>query len=182
MDESETAAVSERMLSWARNSAAYRLSRRMMSEKQLREAISRKAAQKFEGLDQEALAVLADEAVCFGKSMGAIDDRTYADVKARSAMLGGKSRRAVAQMLGIKGIETDLARSAAEDVNELWAAVLYCRKRAYGAFRREEADPTRLNREMAALARQGFGFSLVKQVLEMDRQEAETIIAAARQG
>ncbi|MGO6907795.1 recombination regulator RecX, partial [Rhizobium ruizarguesonis] len=39
-----------RMLSWARNSTVYRLERRMMTEKQLFDAITRKAKEKFEDI------------------------------------------------------------------------------------------------------------------------------------
>lgn len=46
MDETPTS----RMLSWARNSTIYRLERRMMTEKQLSDAIAKKAKQKFEDI------------------------------------------------------------------------------------------------------------------------------------
>jgi regulatory protein len=43
-----------RMQSWAKNSTIYRLGRQMMTEKQLFDAISRKAKQKFEGISHGA--------------------------------------------------------------------------------------------------------------------------------
>ncbi|MGH6808686.1 MAG: hypothetical protein ACREEJ_17875, partial [Ensifer adhaerens] len=54
-DASPSDTPTARMLSWARNSAVYRLERQMMTEKQLFDAITRKARQKFEDISQEQL-------------------------------------------------------------------------------------------------------------------------------
>lgn len=47
-----------RMLSWARNSALYRLEQRMMTEKQLRDAIMRKARERFETISPAQIKAL----------------------------------------------------------------------------------------------------------------------------
>lgn len=165
-----------RMLAWARNSAAYRLARRMMSRQELAQAISRKARQKFEDIAPETVAALAEEAIRFGQTMGAIDDEAYAGIKSQSASRSGKSRRAIAQTLARKGIEKELVAAALEDVDDLAAAVRFARKRGYGPFRRKEADQRQLTRELASLARNGFGFSLAQRIVEMDMQEAEDLL------
>lgn len=165
-----------RMLNWARNSAAYRLGRRMMTRQELSNAISRKARQKYEDIEPKTVALLAEEAVRFGVSMGAIDDGTYAEIKSQSASRNGKSRRAIAQTLARKGVDKELVTAALEEVDDLTAAVRFARKRGYGPFRRQDADPRQLSRELASLARQGFGFGLAQRIMEMDLAEAEDIL------
>ncbi|WP_321380541.1 regulatory protein RecX [Rhizobium sp.] len=165
-----------RMLAWARNSAAYRLARRMMSRQELAQAVSRKARQKYEDITPEAVDRLAQEAVRFGETMGAIDDEAYADIKSQSASRSGKSRRAIAQTLARKGIEKELVTAALEDIDDLAAAVRFARKRGYGPFRRKEADQRQITRELSSLARNGFGFALAQRVVGMEREEAEDLL------
>lgn len=52
-----------RMLSWARNSALYRVEQRMMTEKQLRDAYMRKAREKFETISPAQIKALGGNAV-----------------------------------------------------------------------------------------------------------------------
>lgn len=52
-----------RMLSWARNPALYRLEQRMMTEKQLRDAVMRKAREEFETISQAQIKALGGKAV-----------------------------------------------------------------------------------------------------------------------
>jgi regulatory protein len=63
-------------------------------------------------------------------------------------------------------------------MDELRAAVVYARKKAFGPFRRPDvdADDKRWGKEIASFARQGFGFELAKRVIEMDRDEAEEML------
>jgi regulatory protein len=173
---SGTAQPTPRMLAWARNSAAYRLARRMMSRHELMQAISRKARQKYEDIEPETVDILAQEAVRFGVFMGAINDEAYAGIKSQSASRSGKSRRAIAQTLARKGIEKELVTQALEEVDDLAAAVRFARKRGYGPFRRREADQRQIARELASLARNGFGFALAQRVVEMEMDEAEDVL------
>lgn len=165
-----------RMLQWARNSAAYRLARRMMSRHELAQAISRKARQKYQDIDSGVVALLAQEAVRFGEFMGAIDDGAYAEIKSQSAARSGKSRRAIAQTLARKGIEKELVNVALDEIDDVAAAVRFARKRGYGPFRRNAADQRQITRELSSLARNGFAFSLAQRVVEMEIHEAEDLL------
>lgn len=184
-EEPENDAASEptpRMMSWARNSAAYRLSRRMLTEKQLRDAIARKAREKFEGISAEQVRALSELAIAFGRDNGALDDQVYADIATRSGMRQGKSKRAIARKLAIKGVDGEISAEAVRDVDELHAAVILARKRALGPFRRAEADQATLAKETATFARAGFGFDIARRVCGMDREEADEIMIEARHG
>ncbi len=164
------------MLSWARNSAAYRLGKRMHTEKQLSDAIARKAREKFDGISDEQVAALSTFAVAFGYDNKALDDVAYADVATRSGQQSGRSKRAISQRLVVKGIDRETATAAVADVDDLRAAIILARKRAFGPFRKEPPDEKRKMKELSAFARGGFGFEVGRRVYDMTRDEAEEIL------
>lgn len=165
-----------RMLAWAKNSAAYRLSKRMMTERQLADAIARKAREKFEGITAEQVAALSAEAVAFGYSVKALDDNAYADIRTRSSQRAGKSRKAIRQTLVQKGVAREIAEEAVSEADDLVAAVIYARRRAFGPFRRADLDEKQKAKELSAFARQGFAFDIGSRVFAMDREEAEALL------
>ncbi|MBY5818301.1 recombination regulator RecX [Rhizobium leguminosarum] len=169
-----------RMLSWARNSTIYRLERRMMTEKQLFDAISRKAKEKFEGISTTQLKAIADFAVKFAYDNKVLDDSAYAEISMRSAVRGGKSKRAIAQKLAAKGVSSDKVEAALEEADDLYAAAIFARKRAFGPFRRIELDEKRKAKELSAFARNGFSFDIGRKVFDMSFEDAEEIILAGR--
>ncbi|MGO8077023.1 recombination regulator RecX [Rhizobium leguminosarum] len=169
-----------RMLSWARNSAIYRLERRMMTEKQLFDAITRKAKEKFEDISAGQLKAIADFAVKFAYDNKVLDDSAYAEVSTRSAVRGGKSKRAIAQKLAAKGVSSDKVEAVLEEADDLYAAAIFARKRAFGPFRRVELDEKRKAKELSAFARNGFSFDIGRKVFDMSFEDAEEIIFAGR--
>lgn len=150
----------------------------MMTERQLADAIRRKAVEKFPEITQAQIAALADAALRFGHDNRALDDRAYAEISTRSAMRGGKSRRAIAQRLSRKGIDRDMALEAVKSTDDVFAALVYARRRRLGPFRREDKDESQLAKEMAALARQGFGYETGRKVLALPIEEAEAMLMA----
>lgn len=166
-----------RMLSWSKNSAAYRLARRMMSERELADAIKRKAKSKFEGITEAQLLALAEHAVAFGRGMKALDDKNYAYVRAASAGRSGKSTRAVARKLAEKGIERGIIEAAVSEIDDLRSGIVYARKKAFGPFRRKPADDQQEQRELASFGRQGFSFDVGRRVTRMALDEAEEILS-----
>jgi len=169
-----------RMLSWARNSTIYRLERRMMTEKQLFDAITRKVKEKFEDISAAQLKAIADFAVKFASDNKVLDDSAYAEISTRSAVRGGKSKRAVAQKLAAKGVSSDKVEAALEEADDLYAAAIFARKRAFGPFRRVELDEKRKAKELSAFARNGFSFDIGRKVFEMSFEDAEEVILAGR--
>lgn len=167
-----------RMLSWARNSTTYRLGRKMMTEKELFDAIARKAKEKFEDISQAQIRAVAQSAVTYAYQINGLDDAAYAGISTRSGVRGGKSKRVIAQKLSVKGIDSDTAAAALEESNDLLAAVVFARKRGFGPFRRGELGDKRQVKELSAFARNGFGFEIGKRVFSMNRDEAEEIIGS----
>jgi len=169
-----------RMLSWAKNSTVYRIERQMLTEKQLADAIRRKAREKFDGISAAQLKACADFAVKFAYDVGALDDTAYAGIATRSGVRSGRSRRAIAQKLAVKGIARETATAALEEADDLYAAVVMARKRAFGPFRRIDLDEKRQAKELSAFARGGFGFDLARKVFDMSLEDAEEILADRR--
>ncbi len=178
-DEPQAVEPTSRMQSWARNSALYRLGKRMMTEKQLRDAIMRKAREKFEDISSAQIKALGEVAVNFAYGIKALDDTNFAEITVRSGQRSGKSKRGLAQKLQIKGVDRDTATAALEDKDDLVAAVIFARKRAFGPYRRVEMDEKRKGKEFSAFARNGFSFETGASVMAMSAEEAEEIVAQA---
>ncbi|MDO9418091.1 recombination regulator RecX [Pararhizobium sp.] len=177
-DETQSDIPTARMLAWAKNSAIWRLARKMMSERELSDAISRKARAKFPDIGAAQLKAVAAFAVEFAHSQNALNDVAYAEVSARSGVRSGKSKKMIAQKLSAKGIGSDAAVAALEETDDLHAALVFARKRGFGPFRRGALDDRRKAKELSAFARNGFAFEIGKRVFEMTAEDAEELLAA----
>jgi regulatory protein len=113
-----------------------------------------------------------------------LDDTAYAQGRANSLHRSGASRRKIAGMLQHKGvgrseIEAALETLEAEFANrELTAAYNYARRRRFGPYRLPEAREERRDRDMAALARAGFGYDTARRVVDaasVEDLEAEAL-------
>jgi len=175
MDEPPTS----RMLSWARNSTIYRLERRMMTEKQLFDAIAKKAKQKFEDISEAQIKALADFAVKFAYELKVLDDVTFAEISTRSAVRSGKSKKAIAFKLASQGIDGETVVAAGSGSGDLHSAVIFARKRGFGALRRGDLDDKRKAKELSAFARCGFSFAIGERVFDMEREDAEELLQSA---
>lgn len=167
-----------RMMSWARNSTLYRLSRRMMTERELGDAIRRKAKMKFEEISEAQLEAVVAASIECGRQLGALNDRAYAESKVRSSVRGGRSKRMISRKLLEKGIERETVTEVLEDADDFRAALAYARKRGLGPFRRAEKDEKRLVRELASFARNGFSLDLSRRIMVMEREDAEDALAS----
>lgn len=168
------------MLSWTRNSTIYRIERRMHTERQLFDAIARKARQKFEDIGEVQIRALAEFAVKFAYDNKALDDAAFAEMSTRSGMRGGKSRRAIAQRLSQKGVASSTVAAAVAEADDFHAALVLARKRAFGPFRKGELDEKRKAKEFSAFARAGFSFDIGRRIFEMSLDDAEEALDAGR--
>lgn len=174
-DDAEPAGPTPRMLAWAKNSSLYRLNRRMMTEHELFEALRRKSLTKFEDLSEEIARALAAYGVQFCKEHGFLDDRQYAEIKTGNAVRSGRSRRRIARDLGLKGVARPLIEEALEEVDDLKSAIAFARKRAFGPFRKVDADEKRRAKEFAAFARNGFSGSIARRVVDLRDDELDEL-------
>ena len=113
------------------------------------------------------------------KRLGFIDDAAFAQTRAVSLHRSGKSSRAIAQTLIVKGIRGEVlddALNAASDelghgedrrAMDRAAGFEFARRRRLGVFNPDEARRTeRRDKDMAALARRGFGYDICRAVVE----------------
>lgn len=155
------------------NAALHYLRRYAATVNQLRRVLTRKVDRslKFHGGDRsEALAwveALLEKLV----RSALLNDDAYAEMKARSLRASGRSARLISQKLRHKGVPEPLvARTLAEataEIPEEQAAWTWARRKRLGPFRASESDRKALRqRDLAALARAGFGFGVARQVID----------------
>lgn len=119
---------------------------------------------------------------------GLLDDRSYAEARARSLHGRGKGLRAIRGTLAQKGVADDVIehalRALAEEEQvetatalDTRAALTLARKRRLGPFRTDpEARAGNRERDMARLARAGFSYDIARRVIGATTPEdAETL-------
>jgi len=122
------------------------------------------------GGDENAAAWIA-ELVERYQSSGVLNDVRFATNLASQLGSRGKSARAISQKLAQRGVSeqvaTELAsaRREAEPTAELEAARTYARKRRLGHHRDPAERDEYRQKDLAALARQGFSFDIARQAL-----------------
>lgn len=107
-----------------------------------------------------------------------ISDARFAQNLARSLRERGMGRRAIEQKLRLKGVPAALVPGALDQVDadvedpELAAARRWVRRRRLGPFRPADERRPRRQRDLAALARAGFGFGVAAQALAVSEEDA----------
>ncbi|PZO81308.1 MAG: recombination regulator RecX [Mesorhizobium amorphae] len=172
-----SASAQARLRRWALRSAADYLSKHSSSVENLRAVMLRRAKRRHPELSPPDAAQLVEDAVVFCQTHTLVDDAAYAEIKVRSGVRKGHSRRRIAQTLAQKGVEREAADAALEGADDPVAALALARRRRIGPWRREEADPDRFRKEMALMGRNGFAGEIVSRVLRMDLEEAEDLLA-----
>ena len=124
-------------------------------------------------VDLEAGAAAIERVLVRLQDLGLLDDRNYAELRARALRRKGASRRAIQAELHSKGIAADLIaqtltrESATETDSELAAAIAFARRRGLGPFRREPAQrAARRARDLAAMGRKGFDQQTARRVID----------------
>lgn len=157
-----------------REAALRHLERYATSTANLRRVLSRRIRRRAEG-DAEAEAAMAhvEKILARFQEVGLLDDRAYADRRAEALHRKGKALRAIqADLLG-KGVPRNVADETVADLRErlggtpdLSAAVTYARKRRLGPFRTSGDRSLERERDAARLARRGFGWDVVRRVID----------------
>lgn len=102
-------------------------------------------------------------------SLGYIDDRAFAEQRARSMARRGLGGRRVAQALYAAGIEEQDAAAVAPDIAAaaVDSALALARRKRIGPFASTPADRAQRERQLAQMVRGGHGFSLSRRIVEM---------------
>ncbi len=159
-------------MTYFENAALYYLGRFASSSANLRRVLLRKVArQAEEGTEAEATGMV-DELIARYLKSGLLDDQAYASQKAGSLARRGTSRYSIAGKLAQKGVTAALVKNTLqvmedEGSSDVIAACALTRRRRLGPYRSEEARPLWLKKDMATMARAGFGFDIVKRILTL---------------
>jgi regulatory protein len=166
--------------------ALHYLQRYASSAENLRQILLRRIQKSAaaHGTDPDEGAAAIDDLIGRYERAGLLDDAAYAEMRARSLLRRGTSRRMIQAKLAAKGVRTEdikLALMLLEERfadSDLIAACNYARRRRIGPWRTEDRAPSR-ERDLAALARQGFAYDLARRVIDApDTAELESAVAA----
>ena len=135
---------------------------------------------------KEDCIALLEAAIGQFERMGLLNDESYLSGMINSLRRRGLSTQAILSKLGQKGLPQDRVLEALRSHDEesgvanadLAAATLLTRRKKIGAYRRD-AESDR-NKELAALARAGFGFDIAQKALSLSLDDAEEIITQTR--
>lgn len=111
-----------------------------------------------------------------------LSDTRYGQSRIRQLYARGKATSFIKQDLRRNGldeflIEDLLSQEADEEYSpDELTALRYIKKRKFGCYRIVNADYKQKQKELAALARQGFGYDLANRMLALEYDEAEEII------
>ena len=171
---------------YLRRVALHYLDRYSATENSLRAVLKRRIRKSatIHELDDD-VPLWVDALIDDMKRLGFINDAAFAQTRAVSLHRSGKSSRAIAQTLigkGIRGDVLDDAIKAASDelghgddrrAMDRAAGFEFARRRRLGVF---NPDPVkredRKDKDMATLARRGFGYEICRAVVEAQDEEA----------
>lgn len=157
-----------------RNIALAYLDRYEASEAGFRAVLERRIykAARAHNEDPASFLPMVDAEVEKAIEAGFIDNKRFAQNQVFQQRGRGASARAIQARLKSKGIADDLIDHALEndDRDDETAAWRYARRRRLGPYRSKDRKEKR-ERDMAALCRAGFSFSLAAKVVDGERED-----------
>ncbi|WP_193173288.1 regulatory protein RecX [Nisaea nitritireducens] len=165
--------------SYLRNVALWYMERYASSAANLKAVLMRRVrlSSAYHGSDPAEGAEMVDAVVQRYTEAGILNDRLFAETRVRSLVSRGTSTKMIRRKLMEKGVSSDdidaaLAEVLDQENGELASAARYARRRRIGAYRLAEKREENRDRDMAALARQGFGFGIAAKVVDAEDPEA----------
>lgn len=158
------------------NVAVYYLQRFDTTAQQLRRVLMRRVDRSayFHGTDAEEGAEAVYNIVRKFVDSGIVDDTRYATARAASLHRRGNSARAIRSKLFEKGVATDVVEIVLQQMKDefgdtdLNAAKKLVRRRRLGPYREAQARAERRDRDLAALARAGFGYEIAIALIDAE--------------
>lgn len=158
-----------------RKAAIYYLDRYNGTSQSVRQLLKRRvmrAREEGQELDDAQIETWISELIADLQRLELINDGNFAIGRARSLHASGQSLSMIRLKLRAKGIGADDIEQAIERLREeagediaLEAARTYVRKRRLGWYRPEEQREERHDKDLAALARRGFGYDVAQRAL-----------------
>jgi regulatory protein len=169
---------------YLQNAAAFYLERYPSTAEGLRRVLSRRVrrAQMLEAPVMENVKQAIDAIVTKFVDAGVIDDRAFAQTKARSLHRRGTSTRHTRQKLRVAGIDgetLDKAMVALDEElhtdprqRERRAAAALARRRRLGPYRPAKDRKDNRTRDLATMARAGFDYDVARKVIDAPTPDA----------
>ncbi|RCK28332.1 RecX family transcriptional regulator [Thalassospira profundimaris] len=145
------------------------------------------------GTDPEEAVAWMNSVLSACEKAGFINDDAYARGRARSLLRKGKAMRVIAADLSARGIASDQIDDAIRDLRaeadqaayeevrgtdpNIAAAAAYARRRRLGPWRRPDIREEKREKDMAALARQGFGYDTATRIINSDLDELNDLLS-----
>ncbi len=165
------------------NAALHYLGRFATSSANLRRVLLRKIARAAgDDADPAEGKRLVEELIARYLRSGLLDDRAYAAQAASSLARRGRSRYSISGRLAQKGVASDLVKEAVKALDEggsseIAAACALVRRRRLGPYRTAAARSEWRRKDLATLARAGFGLDVARRVLAASDIDALAAIA-----
>lgn len=158
--------------------ALHYLERYATSSENLRRVLIRRIRRSAEAHDTDPDEQMphVDALIVRYQQAGLLDDQAYARMRAESLHRRGTSGRMIRMKLAAKGVPSDAIDDALESLTELVAnadlsgACNYARRRRIGPWRLRDRTDYR-DRDLAALARQGFSYTIARKVIDAEDPE-----------
>ena len=166
------------------NAALYYLVRFASSAEDRRRVLMRRVERsaRAHDTDREEGAAAIDDIVRRFVASGILNDAAYAAARAGTLHRRGASARKIRASLMQKGVASDDIEAALASLRdeaadpEIAAAVTLARRRRLGPYRRDGDREARREKDLAALARAGFGYDIARKVIEApDIESLETL-------
>ncbi|NQV55187.1 MAG: RecX family transcriptional regulator [Rhodospirillales bacterium] len=158
------------------NAAKYHLARFSSSSENLRRVLGRRVEKSARAHDtdrQEGFDAI-DEIIRKFNEVGLLDDAVYARGRAVALHRGGASKSKIRGTLREKGVAGEYIDAAIDEIDaefvdaELAAAARHARRRRLGPYRSIDARADRRDRDLASLARAGFGYGTATKVIDAE--------------
>jgi len=168
---------------YLQNAATFYLERYPSTAEGLRRVLNRRVrkAEMAEAPVIDNVKQAIDAIVARFVAAGVIDDRAFAQTKARALHRRGTSTRLTRQKLSFAGVDGDTLDKAMAGLDqeldtdpkqrEWLAAVALARRRRLGPFRQKDRKEHR-DRDLAAMARGGFEYQLARKVIDARDSDA----------
>ncbi|MHC8508964.1 MAG: RecX family transcriptional regulator [Rhodospirillales bacterium] len=131
-------------------------------------------SERLFGADPEPLLAAVDDICARMTQSGAVNDAAYAAARARTLFERGTAPFVIRRRLAAKGVAAGLAAEAAEEASgggpeaELTACARLARRRGLGPFRQSGQRTANRDKDLAALARAGFGYGAAQTVVDAE--------------
>ena len=161
--------------------ALHYLERYSASVEMLRRTLRRRVEKRARARGEEASAFfeMIEATVARAVSAGLVDDARFATARLATLRRRGTSSRGASAMVSARGVARDAvapawaaAREAVPEADsaaiEEKAAFAYAKRRRLGPFRRPDIRALHRDRDLAALARAGFGYDLARRTVDAE--------------